>query len=162
MRIAIITASTECYKGLREDASGPVIKRMTSQVGFETKFMKALPKDMEVLSTVMERLSDGKMVDLILTTGGVGCIATDCTPEATLKVVERLIPGIPEAMRAYSMRHTKRTMLTRAVAGIRKRTLIVNLPGSPKLVKECLEYILPELVHTVEVLHGEMEEADGR
>ncbi len=158
MRAAIIIASTSGYKGLREDKSGPALQRMLKQVGFETKFMKVLPDDKMILSQVMKKLADNDLVDLILTSGGTGFAKDDCTPEATLEILDREIRGIPEAMRAYTMRFTKRTMLTRSVAGIRKNTIIVNLPGSPKGASECLEYVLPELVHGVEVLTGKASE----
>ena len=131
---------------------------MLKQVGFETKFMKVLPDDKMILSQVMKKLADNDLVDLILTSGGTGFAKDDCTPEATLEILDREIRGIPEAMRAYTMRFTKRTMLTRSVAGIRKNTIIVNLPGSPKGASECLEYVLPELVHGVEVLTGKASE----
>lgn len=158
MRAAIIIASTSGYKGHREDKSGPAIQRMLKQVSFETKFIKVLPDDRAILSEVMKKLADNNLVDLIITSGGTGFAKDDCTPEATLDIVDRQVPGIPEAMRAYSMRFTKRAMLTRSAAGIRKDTLIVNLPGSPKGAKECLEYILPELVHGVEILTGRASE----
>ena len=103
----------------------------------------------------MKRLADGKAADLILTTGGAGCNPDDCTPEATMDIVERPVPGIPEAIRAYSMTITKRAMLSRATAGIRKKTLIINLPGSPKAVKESLEYIIGALGHGIEIMTGE-------
>lgn len=131
---------------------------MLKQVSFETKFIKVLPDDRAILSEVMKKLADNNAVDLIITSGGTGFAKDDCTPEATLDIVDRQVPGIPEAMRAYSMRFTKRAMLTRSAAGIRKDTLIVNLPGSPKGAKECLEYILPELVHGVEILTGRASE----
>ena len=117
--------------------------------------MRALPLDREVLSAIMKRLADGKAADLILTTGGAGCNPDDCTPEATMDIVERPVPGIPEAIRAYSMTITKRAMLSRATAGIRKKTLIINLPGSPKAVKESLEYIIGALGHGIEIMTGE-------
>ena len=117
--------------------------------------MRALPLDREVLSAIMKRLADGKAADLILTTGGAGCNPDDCTPEATMDIVERPVPGIPEAIRAYSMTITKRAMLSRATAGIRKKTLIINLPGSPKAVKESLEYIIGALDHGIEIMTGE-------
>lgn len=158
MKAAIITVSTLGYKGEQEDTSGPVIKRMIEKVGFEASFLKTLPDDREVLSKIMQLLSDENIVDLIITTGGTGISKEDCTPEATLDILERQIPGIPEAIRFYGMRYSKRSMLTRAVAGTRKDTLIINLPGSPKSVNECLEYILPEVVHAVEVLTGATEE----
>lgn len=153
MRVAIITASTLGYKGKREDKSGPYIKKVVENAGFEVKVMKVLPDDRRILGEVMKRLADSNIVDLIITTGGTGFSESDVTPEATLDIVERQVPGIPEAMRAYSMQFTKRAMLSRA-AGIRKQTLIVNFPGSPKALKESLKYILPELVHGVEILQG--------
>lgn len=158
MRAAIIIASTSGYKGEREDKCGPALQRMLKQVGFETKFMKVLPDDKMILSQVMKKLADNNLVDLILTSGGTGFAKDDCTPEATLEILDREIRGIPEAMRAYTMRFTKRTMLTRSVAGIRNNTIIVNLPGSPKGASECLEYVLPELVHGVEILTGKASE----
>lgn len=158
MRAAIIIASTSGYKGEREDKSGPAVHRLLKQMGFETKFMKILPDDRVILAEVMKKLADHDLVDLIVTSGGTGFSKDDCTPEATLDILDRQIPGIPEAMRAYSMRFTKRAMLTRSVAGIRKNTIIVNLPGSPKGASECLEYILPELVHGVEILTGQAKD----
>lgn len=154
MKAAILTISTSGYKGLREDKSGPAAKEMLESAGFETKVMKILPDDRAILGNVMQRLADSYIVDLIVTTGGTGFAKDDVTPEATLDVVERQVPGIPEAMRMYSMKHTKRAMLSRAAAGIRKNTLILNLPGSPRAVKESLEFVLPEVVHGVEILEG--------
>ena len=158
MKAAIITASTLGYQGFAEDGSGPVIKRMAEKVGFEVTFMKVLPDDRKVLSSIMEKLADGGFVDIIFTTGGVGLGEKDVIPEATQDVLDRELSGIPEAMRAYSIRYTKRAILDRCKAGIRKKTLIVNFPASPKHVNQCLDYIMPELVYTVEVLTGAMEE----
>ena len=158
MKAAIIVASTSGYKGEREDKSGPAVARMLKQVGFEVKFLKVRPDDKMILSEVMKKLADNHLADLIVTSGGTGFAKDDCTPEATLEVIDKEIPGIPEAMRAYSMRFTKRAMLSRAVAGIRKESIIVNLPGSPKGAKECLEFVLPELVHGIEILTGEAKE----
>lgn len=158
MKAAIIVASTSGYKGEREDKSGSTIARMLKQVGFEVKFLKVLPDDKMILSEVMKKLADNHLADLIVTSGGTGFAKDDCTPDATIEVIDKQIPGIPEAMRAYSMRFTKRAMLSRAVAGIRKETIILNLPGSPKGAKECLEFVLPELVHGVEILTGEAKE----
>ena len=117
-----------------------------------------LPDDRQRLADEMRKLCDEAGVDLILTTGGTGFSRRDITPEATLDVVERLVPGIPEAMRLNSLQITKRAMLSRAVAGIRKGTLIINLPGSPKAVRENLEYVITELAHGIEILRGEAGE----
>ncbi len=155
MRVAIITANTDIYRGNEENAGGEAIKEIVEEMGCEITFMRALPLDREVLSTVMQRMADNHLTDLLLTTGGAGCGPQDCIPEATLDVAERLVPGIPEAMRTYTMNMTKRSMLNRSAAGIRKDVLIVNLPGKPQAVKECLRYLLPELMHAVEVIQQE-------
>ena len=126
MKVAIITANTDIYKGTKANESGEAVKLVAEEAGLEVVFMRALPLDREVLSAIMKRLADGKAADLILTTGGAGCNPDDCTPEATMDIVERPVPGIPEAIRAYSMTITKRAMLSRATAGIRKKTLIIN------------------------------------
>ena len=158
MRVAIITANTDIYKGTKANESGEAVKLVAEEAGLEVVFMRALPLDREVLSTVMKRMTDGKTADLILTTGGAGCNPGDCTPEATMNIVDRPVPGIPEAMRAHTMKLTRRSMLNRSVAGISGDTLIVNLPGSPKAVREALEYILPSLKHGLEILKGEASE----
>lgn len=155
MKVAILTANTEVYKEREEDKSGKVIRQILKDAGAQVVFAQAVPLDQKVLSTVMQRLADGHVADLVLTTGGAGCTPSDCTPEATLDIIERNIAGIPEAMRAHMMELTKRSMLNRAVAGIRGRTMIVNLPGKAGAVKECLEYLLPELTHGVQVIKGE-------
>jgi len=154
-RVAIIILSDEGFKGNRIDECGPLIQEMVHASGYRVLIKKLLPDDRSLLSKALVELADLDKVDLILTSGGTGFSKRDVTPEATLDVVERLTPGIPEAMRYYSMQFTKRAMLSRAVAGIRKSTLIVNLPGSPKAVRECLEYILPELGHGLSILLDE-------
>ena len=155
MRVAVITASTPIYRGQEEDASGKVIRHILEEAGHDIVFQKALPCDKTVLSTVMQRMVDGELTDLILTTGGAGCNPGDCTPEATMNIVDRPVPGIPEAMRAHTMKLTRRSMLNRSVAGISGDTLIVNLPGKAQAVKESLRFLLPELVHAVKVIKGE-------
>ena len=155
MKVAILTANTNIYREQEEDKSAKVIKKLVEEAGLEIVFMKALPNDREVISTVMQRMADGKLADLILTTGGAGCAPTDCTPEATLDIIDKAVPGIPEAMRAHVAQLTKRSMLNRGVAGIRGDVLIVNLPGKAGAVKECLKFLLPELVHAVNVIKGE-------
>ena len=117
--------------------------------------MDILPDDRQMLSERMKELADSNAPELILTTGGTGFSPRDIMPEATEDIVDRRVPGIPEAMRAYSMTITKRAMLSRATAGIRKKTLIINLPGSPKAVKESLEYIIDALGHGIEIMTGE-------
>ena len=154
MRVAIITLSDAGYAGQREDKSGPVIRDMVEAAGYEVVHTALLPDGLEPLSSELKRLCDNDLADLVLTTGGTGFSPRDLTPEATLSVVERPTPGIAEAMRWQSLQITPRAMLSRGLAGIRKGTLMVNLPGSPKAVRECLEFILPALGHGLEILRG--------
>ena len=154
-RVAIITSSDTGYRGEREDLSGPVIREIVEEAGYDTVLMEVLPDDREMLSKRMAEIADSGAAELILTTGGTGFSRRDVMPEATEDIIERRVPGIPEAMRAYSMTITKRAMLSRATAGIRKGTLIINLPGSPKAVRESLVYIIDALGHGIEILTGE-------
>ena len=154
-RVAIITSSDTGYRGEREDLSGPAIKEIVEREGYEVVSMDILPDEQVMLAGKMQEFADKEMAELILTTGGTGFSERDVTPEATEEVIERRVPGIPEAMRAYSMTITKRAMLSRATAGIRGKTLIINLPGSPKAVKESLEYIIDALGHGIEILTGD-------
>ncbi|MEZ3487361.1 MAG: MogA/MoaB family molybdenum cofactor biosynthesis protein [Lachnospiraceae bacterium] len=158
MRVAIITASTEIYRGNEEDRSGEAVAEIMEEAGFEVVFRRALPNDRDVLSTVMLRLIENSLTDLVLTTGGAGCGPEDCTPEATMDVIEKPIPGIPEAMRAYTMQMTKRAMLNRSAAGISKDVLLVNLPGKVQAVRETLKYLLPELIHALEVIRPDRDD----
>ena len=155
--IGIITASDKGSSGEREDASGRLIATMMSELG-EIKSYKVLADDVDLISRELIVMADTLGLDLILTTGGTGMSPRDVTPEATLAVVDRQVPGIPEAMRARSLQITSRAMLSRAVAGMRGRTLIINLPGSPKGVQECLEVILPALEHGLAIMKGEAVE----
>jgi molybdenum cofactor synthesis domain-containing protein len=154
---AIITASDKGAQGEREDKSGARAKEMLEKAGYKVVCREILPDEQAILQNKMIELSD-LGVALIVTSGGTGFSVRDVTPEATMAVVERPAPGIAEAMRMFSMQITKRAMLSRATAGIRKRTLIVNLPGSEKAVAECLGFILPELQHGLEILRGETGE----
>lgn len=154
-RVAVIVSSDSGYAGEREDLSGPTIRQIVEENGYETVMTVILPDERKMLADEMTRIADGNLADLILTTGGTGFSPRDCMPEATHDVSERIVPGIPEAMRAYSLQFTGRAMLSRSAAGIRKKTLIVNLPGSPKAVRECLEYIIPQLGHGIDILTGE-------
>lgn len=157
-RVAVITLSDKGYAGEREDKSGPTIEKIVTEHGYEVVYYKVLPDDTEMLKQEMLTLCDEDKADLILTTGGTGFSKRDNTPEATLAVGERQVPGIAEAIRAYSLSITKRAMLSRGVSVIRKNTLIVNLPGSPKAVDEALNYIISELDHGIKILKGTASE----
>ena len=157
-RAGIITASDKGSKGEREDLSGPAIREMIETNGYEVVSLKVLSDEEEMLYEEMVRLSDEEKVDVIFTTGGTGLSPRDHTPEATLRAATQNVPGIAEAIRAYSLSITPRAMLSRAVSVMRNRTLIINLPGSPKAVKESLEYILPTLAHGIEIMKGEAGE----
>lgn len=153
-KAAIVTASDKGAAGQREDTSGALIRTMLEENGCQVVSYTLLPDDRAQIADCLRRLCDNGGTDLILTTGGTGFSPHDWTPEATLDVIERAVPGIPEAMRRASMEITPRAMLSRAVAGIRRRTLIINLPGSPKAVRENLSCILPVLAHGLDVLAG--------
>lgn len=157
-RVGIITASDKGSKGERVDESGSKIQEIISDFGYEVVYYKVLPDDKTVIADEMKRLCDENVVDLILTTGGTGFSKRDNTPEATLEIGEKLVPGIPEAIRNYSMQFTKKAMLSRAVSVIRKETLIINMPGSPKAVKESMECIMPALNHGIDILKGSASE----
>lgn len=154
MRVAIITLSDSGCAGQREDKSGPVIRELAEAAGYTVAHTALLPDGVEPLASELKRLCDEDLADLILTTGGTGFSPTDLTPEATLSVVERPAPGIAEAMRWQSLQITPRAMLSRAAAGTRGQSLIVNLPGSEKAAKENLEAVLHTLGHALEMLRG--------
>ncbi|SFA76186.1 molybdenum cofactor synthesis domain-containing protein [Acetitomaculum ruminis DSM 5522] len=156
--VGIITASDKGSRGERVDLSGAKIKEMVEKAGYQVTSMEIVEDDKEKLKAAMTKLADEKIADLILTTGGTGFSMRDVTPEATIEVCDRMAMGIAEAMRAYSMTITKRAMLSRAVSGIRKQSLIVNMPGSPKAVEESLEYILDSLLHGIQILKGDTGE----
>ena len=151
---AVVTLSDKGFSGEREDKSGPVLTEMLQHAGYEVVETIILPDEQKKIETELIRLSDGRQVDLILTTGGTGFSERDCTPEATMAVATKNAPGIAEAIRAYSMQYTKRAMLSRGASVIRNQTLIINLPGSPKAVKESMECILDQLSHGLGILTG--------
>ncbi len=153
-RAYVITSSDSCFAGEREDVSGSVAGEMLKEAGFSLAGYALLPDERMLLADRMREICDKGEADLIVTTGGTGFSARDCMPEATEDVSERAVPGIPEAMRWYSLQITPRAMLSRAAAGIRGNTLIVNLPGSPKAVRENLGFILPSLDHASQMMHG--------
>jgi molybdenum cofactor synthesis domain-containing protein len=156
--VGIITASDKGSKGEREDKSGPVIKEIVEEFGYEVKRYIVLPDEKAELEKEMIYQADELKINLILTTGGTGFSSRDITPEATLSVITREANGIAEAIRYYSLKITPRAMLSRAVSGIRGETLIINLPGSPKAVKEALEFVLDTINHGLEILLGRTSE----
>lgn len=157
MKVAVITASDKGSRGEREDLSGKVIKEMVEKIGGELEHYEIVPDDLDLLASRMLYYCY-LGVDLILTTGGTGLGPRDNTPDATREVIKKEVPGITEAMRMKSFEITNRAILSRAVAGVRGKTLIINLPGSPKGVKECLEVIIGALPHGIEILRGEASE----
>jgi len=162
-RVAIIVSSDSGYRGEREDLSGPAIRAIMEENGYNIVSTVILPDDQEMLSAEMARIADENTADLILTTGGTGFSPRDITPEATLEVVERRTPGISEAMRAESLRITPKGCLSRSEAGIRGRSLIVNLPGSEKAATENLNAVLGALDHGLDMLcsSGSADCAEG-
>ncbi len=155
IRFGILTASDRSARGERADVSGPALADLIRARGWPVVEQAILPDDRSALAAAMRAWADGGSMDVILVTGGTGFAPRDVTPEATLDVVERIVPGLPEAMRAASLKITPNAMLSRLAAGIRKQTLIVDLPGSPKGAVENLEVILPVLEHAVQLLRGE-------
>jgi molybdenum cofactor synthesis domain-containing protein len=156
-RAAVITVSDTCSAGEREDESGSLAREMLEKAGYSIALYEVLPDGRAGLAKRLAGICDENGADLIVTTGGTGFSPRDWTPEATLDVAERLAPGISEAMRSRSMAKTSRAMLSRAVSVLRKRTLIVNLPGSPRAVREHLECVLPSLEHGLEIMTGQAQ-----
>ena len=154
-RVAVITSSDKGYCKERIDTSGPAIIEIVQNNNYIVTDYIILPDEQKLLSEKIKQLADEDICDLILTTGGTGCSPRDVTPEATKEVIEKEVPGIAEAIRSYSLAITKRAMLGRGIAGIRKRTLIVNLPGSEKAVRESLTYLIDTLEHGLAVLRGD-------
>jgi molybdopterin adenylyltransferase len=152
---AIITLSDKGSQGEREDESGTIIRELITGIGAVVDHYEILPDEQAGIIAALKRLSDSGVIDLIITTGGTGVAPRDVTPEATRAVIDRELPGMAEAMRAESFRKTPRAMISRAVAGIRKQTLIVNLPGSPRAVRENLAVLLPALPHAIEKIKGD-------
>jgi molybdenum cofactor synthesis domain-containing protein len=151
---AILTVSDSCARGDREDASGETIRQMLVEHDFEVRETKVIADDRDQIASCLKQLTDETSVDIIFTTGGTGLGPRDVTPEVTQAVCERMVPGLSEVIRAEGWDKTKRAVLSRGVAGIRNKTLIINLPGSPKGAKESLQTILDILPHAVEMIHG--------
>ncbi|MGB6064869.1 MAG: MogA/MoaB family molybdenum cofactor biosynthesis protein [Desulfomonilaceae bacterium] len=158
LRAAILTVSDRSAQGLRSDSSGPQLVGVLQSAGIDVPWSAVVPDDKDAISSKLISWADENGADLILTTGGTGLSPRDVTPEATVAVVERLVPGMAEAMRLASLRKTPHAMISRAVAGVRGRTLIINLPGSPKGALENLEAVLPALEHAIAKIQGDPSE----
>jgi molybdenum cofactor synthesis domain-containing protein len=158
MKAAILTLSDRCSTGEREDGSGPALKVWLEGHGVTVARCEVIPDEGQLISDKLAEWADSGSFDLILTTGGTGVSPRDVTPEATERVVDRLLPGFGEVMRMESLKKTMHAMISRAVAGIRGQTLIINLPGSPKGATECISFVWPAVPHTVAKMQGDPEE----
>lgn len=158
MKAAVITVSDKGYAGQREDLGGPLTADILKTAGYEVVYMAMVPDEQPMIEAELKKCADELDIALVATTGGTGFSLRDVTPEATIAVCDRMAPGIAEAMRMESYKITKKAMLSRAASGLRKQTLIINLPGSPKAVRENLEAILPALGHGLEILRGQASE----
>ncbi len=157
MRVGILTSSDRSFRGERDDLSGPALAEACEAQNWQIAETLIVPDDLDILRDTLILWADSGDMDIILTTGGTGFAPRDLTPEATRSVVDKLAPGLTEAMRAESLKITPHAMLSRAVAGIRGRTLIINLPGSPKAARENLQIVAPVLGHAVQLLHDDPE-----
>ena len=152
---SILTISDKCYEGLREDLAGPAVREILESAGYVVEYISIIPDEQDMIEHTLIKCADELDIALIVTTGGTGFSTRDVTPEATTAVCTRLTPGIPEAMRAESLKITNRAILARQQAGIRGESLIINLPGSPNAARENLNAVLPALEHGLEMLRGE-------
>jgi molybdopterin adenylyltransferase len=157
LRVGILTLSDKASRGERMDTAGAAVRELITGIGAEVARYAVIPDERELIAATLRAWADAGDLDLIVTTGGTGLSPRDVTPEATLAVVDYLVPGMAEAMRAAGLRQTPMAMLSRGVCGVRGRTLIVNLPGSEKGVRENLSVLLPVLPHAVETLQGPVE-----
>ena len=158
IRAAVVTVSDRCARGEQEDRSGELLCTLLREAGAEVVAREVLADDLEPLSARLRELADRGDINLVVTTGGTGLSPRDNTPEATRSVIEREVPGLPEAMRAETLRQTPTAMLSRGLCGVRSGALIINLPGSPKGVRECFAVVRPVLGHAVGLLAGRPHE----
>ncbi|PKM98596.1 MAG: molybdenum cofactor biosynthesis protein [Elusimicrobia bacterium HGW-Elusimicrobia-3] len=154
MEIAVLTSSDRCSRGEAEDVSGRLIAEMVKTIGGRVAAYEIVPDEIPALKEKLLHYCDTLAVNVVITTGGTGFSGRDVTPEATLQVIEKNIPGLPELMRAEGLKKTKKAVLSRGICGIRKSTLILNLPGSPKAVRESLEAVLDLIPHSLEMMRG--------
>jgi molybdenum cofactor synthesis domain-containing protein len=161
MKVGILTISDRSADGSREDLSGPALSRAVQEAGWEVSQTGIVPDDYQQIVSILTNWSDDELCKVLLTTGGTGFSPRDITPEATREVIDRDAPGLAEAMRSGSMKITPHAMLSRAVAGIRHKTIILNLPGSPKGALENFRLIAPVLVHAVQLLEGDQNAEKG-
>ncbi|SDL95217.1 MogA/MoaB family molybdenum cofactor biosynthesis protein [Halarsenatibacter silvermanii] len=158
MKTTIITVSDKGAAGDRDDQSGPIIKKTVEEAGGEIIESIIIPDEKEQITSVLREMSDNPEIELIFTSGGTGFSPRDITPEATLEVIDREVPGLPEKMRDDTSKYTEMSYLSRARSGIRNQTLIINLPGSPEAVEQCLESIMNLIPHGLEILLGQVTE----
>lgn len=156
--VGILTVSDRSSKGSRPDSSGPALEKRLAELGLRVDKVFVVPDERSEISRVLVAWTDHEKLDLILTTGGTGVSPRDVTPEATMDIISRIIPGMGEVMRAASLTKTPNAMLSRAVAGVRGNTLIINLPGSPKGAVENLEAVLPAIIHAIEKIQGDQSD----
>ena len=161
MRAAVVTISDRSFRGERPDVSGPVLKQLLEGAGADLIEMTVIPDDVTLIVRTLTQLADEWRCDLIITTGGTGLSPRDVTPEATRQVIEKELPGMALAIQQESLQRTPYAMLSRGVAGARGRTLILNLPGSPKAVRECFAVVQPVLAHAVKLLRDENPYAEA-
>ena len=161
IRFGLLIISDRSFRGERDDLTAPELEKFITSTGFLVSQKQIVPDETDAISSTLAGWTDANAADVILTSGGTGFTSRDVTPEATMAVIDRLAPGISEAIRAFSLKITPHAMLSRGVSGIRKRTLIINLPGSPKGALESLEYILPILSHAVELLQDSADVEKG-
>jgi molybdopterin adenylyltransferase len=159
IRVAVVTVSDSAGAGTREDISGPAVSARCEALGWEVARREIVPDEQTRISRLLVELAGSDSFQIVLTTGGTGIAARDVTPEATRAVIEREIPGLPELIRADGLKHTRRAVLSRAVAGTRGCTLILNLPGSPKGAVQCIDSVSDLIVHIVDLLQGRTEHA---